>query len=326
MNRRQKKRDLEALLRSRRERMEKLRFLLNYGVLAPAQDGQLWTFALMGDVIELRAAHRCHQPTRSQAHRPLIIRCGAALFELRMALRELGFEADVMVTPDRESDTLLARVALTEGRHEAAPARSSVLLRAMDRAASDDTIEAVLDEPISVLLEDVEARTAARGVWIQTLSPGDETVAAAAIVQAWQFVRGAAGGECDAALALGEVFASLCPFEMRFDEQRGPVSNRRPMQLRDAVSAAMGTISDTPDDWLALGEALAHLHMAARAEGLVIVLQDHNLASPALRARMQDELERTGVPQVVMRIGYPKAEEVRPLLDVSTLRPRRSAV
>src|SRR5215212_1263380 len=80
---------------------EKLRFVLNYAVLAPSgHNTQPWLFGLSGDEEELYADRTRGLPVVDPEDRALIIGCGAALFYLRTALRHFGYAGEVEIFPD----------------------------------------------------------------------------------------------------------------------------------------------------------------------------------------------------------------------------------
>src|SRR3712207_6590073 len=67
---------------------EKLRYLLNYAVLAPSgHNTQPWLFNVSGRAVELHADRTRGLPVVDPEDRALVISCGAALFFLRVAIR-----------------------------------------------------------------------------------------------------------------------------------------------------------------------------------------------------------------------------------------------
>ena len=92
---------------------EKLRFLLNYAVLAPSgHNTQPWLFKVSNDEVELYADRTRRLPVVDPEDRALIISCGAALFYLRVAIRRFGYTGEVQTFPDPGDPDLLARVRL----------------------------------------------------------------------------------------------------------------------------------------------------------------------------------------------------------------------
>src|ERR687885_179461 len=90
---------------------ETLRLAVSYGVLAPSiYNTQPWLFRIDGDTLELRADPTRALPVTDPDYRELTISCGAALMNVRAALRHFGYAGDVSLLPDPSQPTLLARV------------------------------------------------------------------------------------------------------------------------------------------------------------------------------------------------------------------------
>src|SRR5215469_16093227 len=92
---------------------EQLRFLLQYAVLAPSgHNSQPWMFKIDEDTVELYADRSRALPVVDPDDRELTISCGAALLNLRVALRHFGYAGEVIPFPDPDDPDLLARVHL----------------------------------------------------------------------------------------------------------------------------------------------------------------------------------------------------------------------
>jgi hypothetical protein len=78
--------------------------------------------------------------------------------------------------------------------------------------------------------------------------------------------------------------------------------------------AVLGTSTDTPQAWLAAGQALLEAELEARAAGVWFTDFNQPIQHPALRAQLR-QLVGVGHPQALIRIGY--GAEVAPT-------PRRS--
>jgi len=110
--------------------------------LAPSvHNTQPWRFTWDGASYQLHADTARGLTASDPDGRELVMSCGAALFNLRLALRKLGYDADVAVLPDAGNPRLLARVTVAE----AAPADpnerrafAAMLRRHTHRGAFDD--------------------------------------------------------------------------------------------------------------------------------------------------------------------------------------------
>ena len=69
---------------------------------------QPWSFAVDGDEIALRADSDRKLRIGDPSGREMLISCGAALMNVRLALRALGYEPQVRVLPDPDRPALSA--------------------------------------------------------------------------------------------------------------------------------------------------------------------------------------------------------------------------
>src|SRR5260370_30957797 len=92
---------------------DKLRFLLNYAVLAPSShNSQPWLFRLHGEEVDLIADRTRALPVIDPHDRELLLSCGAALGMLRIALRSFGYMGAVSLLPNPTDQDQLARIGL----------------------------------------------------------------------------------------------------------------------------------------------------------------------------------------------------------------------
>ncbi len=89
---------------------DQVRSVLHAAMAAPSlHDSRPWEFHCTATTIELHAD--CHQlavPAVDPGHRELVISCGAALLNLRLAIRALGVHPAVQLLPDPHRPNLLA--------------------------------------------------------------------------------------------------------------------------------------------------------------------------------------------------------------------------
>jgi hypothetical protein len=133
------------------EAEERLRFLLNYAVLAPSgHNTQPWLFRVGNGEVDLYADRTRGLPVVDPEDRALVISCGAALFYLRVVIGHFGYAGEVQTFPDPDDQDLLARVllgleqeateeeeslfrVLKERRSNRGPARQRTIWRAQPR-------------------------------------------------------------------------------------------------------------------------------------------------------------------------------------------------
>ena len=118
------------------EAEEKLRFFLNYAVLAPSgHNTQPWLFKVKANEVDLYTDRTRGLPVVDPEDRALVISCGAALFHLRVAMKHFGYEDGVEVLPDPGDPDLLARVRLGPSHEETEEGRA--LFEAIPRRHSN---------------------------------------------------------------------------------------------------------------------------------------------------------------------------------------------
>ncbi len=94
---------------------EKLKFLLNYAVLAPSlHNTQPWNFTVRGNEIRVLANRNRHLPVADPDSRELYISVGCALENLLIAAKHFGLNANVTYFPDPKDEVWVATITLKE--------------------------------------------------------------------------------------------------------------------------------------------------------------------------------------------------------------------
>ncbi|MBA4068099.1 MAG: nitroreductase [Isosphaera sp.] len=314
---------------------EKLGFLLNYAVLAPSSHNtQPWLFRPAGDWVEVLADRTRSLPIADPDGRALVISCGAALGNLRVALRRFGHCGEERDFPDDRQPDLLARVGL--GDRHPTTAGDVALFDALPRRRTNR--RAFDPRPVpDELLRALVAAAADDGVWVQVVSGEDRRAAVAELVAegdvaqasdqsfrrelaAWMRPNWSRrrDGMPGYAHGLGAVSSLLGPVVIRtFDWGRGRAAADRRLSLGSPALAVLGTDGDGPEDWLAAGRALATVLLRARAGGVDASFLNQPIEVPGLRARLRALLGTPGHPQLLVRMGYGPAVRATPRRPVS---------
>lgn len=314
---------------------EALHWSVGQAIQAPStHNSQPWRFRIRGPSVEVRADRTRALPVIDPEGRELVGGCGAALFNLRMALRSRGFDVDVRRVPDEGDRDLVARVFVKPGQ---APTEDEQrLCAAIEKRRTSQTAYlgiTVPDEIIERLRRDAEAE----GAWLVPLTEEAQRVQLVAMImeadhQQWGDRRmreefshwlrtndsGAHDGVFGRSFGLDNVESHLAPMAVRMLD-RGA---REAMLHRDLVAASpllviLGTDGDAPLDWVRGGEALERVLLRVESEDLRVAFLNQPVEIAELRPRVGDLAGRPGSPQIILRIGYGNAGPGTPRRPVS---------
>ena len=307
---------------------EKLRYLLNYAVLAPSNhNAQPWLFRIVSDGIEIYVDRTRALPVVDPEDRESTIGCGAALFNLRITLRHFGYEGVVQTFPEASKPDLLARVNF--GREKSAQAEEHALFQAITKRRTNRMAFSARPVAQSLLFE-LQAAATKEGAWLHIML-GDERcnkiadlVAEGDRIQmgdahfrrelaAWIHPSRTASHDGTPGYAIGSsgLTSYLGPIIVRtFDVGKGQAARDRQLASGSPVLAVLGTESDTPADWLSAGQALERVLLRARVDEVWASFLNQPIEVAALRTDLRDLVDRKGSPQLLLRMGY--GQDVRP--------------
>jgi nitroreductase len=313
---------------------DKLRYLLNYAVLAPSgHNTQPWLFKIVDEQVELYADRTRALPVCDPEDRELITACGAALFHLRIALRHFGYEGKVDAFPGRNEPDLLARVGF--GGKGKATAEEELLFNAILKRRTNRTPFDAREVPEKILSELKEAASREHA-WLEIMKEQDKRNKVADLVAegdriqmadpifrrelaAWIHQNRSVShdGMPGYAFGLGGLASSFAPIVVRtFDMGKGQAAKDRQLATESPVLAVLGTDDDAPEDWLSAGQALDRVLLRARAEEIWASFLNQPIEVPELRPKFRSLLGRKGHPQLLLRMGY--GQDTKPT-------PRRTA-
>jgi hypothetical protein len=259
--------------------------------------------------------------------RELIISCGAALGQLKIALRHFAYLGTVEMFPDADDPDLLARVRL--GLKGEASAGDNAMFHAVLKRRTNR--QAFSDDPVpAALISALEGCAAEEGVWFYALHSSETRYALADLIaeadqRQWankHFRRELAAwlrppqsashdGIPGYAFALTDLLASDGPLALRtFNLGEGQAAKDRDIAAHSPVLAVLGTDADEPTDWLAAGQAMARVLLRARAEEVWASFLNQPIELSATRSRLPHVIGRPGFPQLILRLGY--GADVRP--------------
>jgi nitroreductase len=316
----------------------KLRFLLNYAVLAPSRhNAQPWLWKIHDDAVELYADRSRSLAATDPDDRELTIGCGAALLYLRLALRYFGYSGPVQAFPEPQEPDLLARVGL--GRKVSSNAQAKLLFRAIPERHTNQRPFENRAVP-ATLLPTLQAEAAIEGAWMQIIRHQSSRSEIAALI-AWADVElghdppyrhelarwmhpnysTQHDGIPGYALGMNAALSYLAPVATRWLD-RGEVQANKDWRLATnaPVLAVLGTDENTPRAWLATGQALARVLLRASAAGISAAFFSQPTEIRGLRTRLAHAVGREGsravgqegFPQLLFGLGYAAAARPTP--------------
>jgi len=309
---------------------EKLAFLLGYAVLAPSgHNTQPWLFDIHDDAIWLYADTSKDVPALDPKGREQIMSCGAALFHLRVSARHAGITPIVEPFPEAYNENRPAPVARFQlGAPKPPSVADEQLFSAIRRrrthreafssvpvpAADREALAAAAGEE-GAGLTFVEAPNARRRLHDMILQANDAMMSDPAVrreLAEWTSRPGDEEGVPGETRGWSRWQTAASAFLLQI-----PLVHLRPWKqeagdVRTApVLAILSTPGDRETDWLAAGEALAHVLLLATSYGLGASFLNQPVKVPSVRKKVAALLPDDSFPQIILRMG-----------GVSTSQPR----
>ena len=293
---------------------DQLRCLLQYAVCAPSvYNTQPWRFVVTDSYVDLYADRSRALPIVDPQGRQRILSCGAALFYLRTAIHYFGYSDQVELFPQGPDSDWLARISL--GAPWPATPEDALLFHAM--AQRHTARQPFADWPLrQTLLRDLETAAATEGSWLHWIDTpvgrlafsdlvveGDRRMWADAGFRA-EMAHWLAAGKRAAAEGLSYAGAPDPFLVQQFDLGHSQARQDQQWLAEAPGLAVLGTPTDDPPAWLAVGQGLAHLLLCAAGQGVAAAFLNRPIETPLLRTDIGRMVERHGYPQVLIRLGY----------------------
>jgi nitroreductase len=290
--------------------------LVQLACLAPSSHNtQPWRFRITAAGIDLLADRTRALPVNDPDDRELLISCGAALFNLRCAVAAAGKAAELSLFPDAGDADWLARMRSVSGVPDEVlallatlvPERRTWRLAFAPRPVAPSMVDALIDaaavEGVRLApIVDAEGRDAiaalvAEGDRIQWHDPHWRRE-----LSMWMHPRRSGDG-----LAIPSLIQPVAQAVVRtFDLGHGVAAKDQDLAAHSPLLAVLTTAGDTPSDWLAAGQGLERALLVAIELGLQASYLNQPVEVPELRRRLAELVGGTGMPQLVLRFGYPE--------------------
>ncbi len=307
---------------------ERLRFLLQWAMLAPSRHNtQPWIFEIEGDELRIFADEARALPVADPDGRQLVMSCGAAAVNLRLAAAHFGLATSTEVVPHRRRDGLLARIRLEERRATTPDAEEmyqAIPRRRTNRLPLDGR------DPPEGLVARLHREARREGAWLRPIDEQERCAVAELVADGdrlqWssprfraelaQWSRSNGSGRRDGipgfALGMSDAAALVRPYLMRLTNPADEEADRDRRRARGCRALlVLSTPRDGQAEWFTAGEALQRVLLRASARGLSASYFAQPIETPDLRARLQGVLADPGAPQVMFRLGY--GRELRPV-------------
>lgn len=307
---------------------DKLRFLIQYAILAPSiRNSQPWKFQVVDDAVHLTVDRSRARRTTDPELRELVISCGAALQHLCVAARKFGFLLDIEKLPEGKSN-LLAIVRL-DG--EADPGETDTILfyaihKWLNVPQPFRSKKKIPEELLNELGKMADSETtwlhlarkpASRDTLAGLIAEADEAqkqveenrrkqLAAAVHSKRRKQDRGALFhlGVSGGAGHIADYFHS---FLRRPSTASEVARKQRALADSEPILAVLGTFDNTMASWLESGQVLASVLLRGLSVGVRASFLNQSVEMPEFRDKLMASLNLTGHPQVVFRLGFPES-------------------
>ncbi len=314
---------------------EATRFIQRAVQAPSSHNTQPWVFRVGARRIDLRADRSRSLPVNDPSDRELIISCGCALLNLRLAVAAAGYDYQIELFPEGDASDRLARLTVRGGGAGSTEERD--LARFIEQRRTHR--KPFRNRPVEPSA--VAALVAAAHVeqaWLRPISTDAVRQETAGLVAqgdaaqwadarwrgelaAWMRPRRAGDGLTIPALSVPVTRWVVRTFNMG---QRTGAHDKQ-LAATAPLLAVLGTAADDRRSWLRAGQALARVLLTACGQGLQASYLNQPLQVAALRPRLQ-QLVGEGFPQIVLRLGCPTAAipaaPRRPVADVIERNPQ----
>jgi nitroreductase len=313
-----------------------LRRIVESAAAAPSiHNTQPWRFVVPADdILEVRADLDRALWVADPKARALYLSCGAAIFNVRTAIRTTGFNPRVWLLPHNYAPLVLAVVQAEPGRpasYAEGEMYQAIWQRHTNRAPYTDE---AIPESVRVALE--QAASSEYATLRMLTSPDTATVldlarqAGAELagdvehqIELQDWIATGSGWDGIPASALPSRPRTAAAGPVREDLAAARPAVHRPSQSYEHAPqlAVLTTPGDEPGDWLRAGQALQRVLLTATARSLSASFLYQPIELRDMRGDAATSWPWRENPQIIIRLGYgsePARTLRRPLQDILT--------
>jgi nitroreductase len=283
---------------------------------------QPWYFVIGDGVLEVHADFTRQLQVLDPTRRQLIVSCGCAVFNARVALSADGFSAEVLRYAAGDDRGLVAELSGSAGSDRSVAALDPVLgLRRTNRRQFAD------DHVVPEVLATLRSVAMLEGASLFAISEARHRAAAAALSQRADTVEEAdpayraelrAWVTDDQRRSDGVPLATLPRIDGRRRSEASPADELPLRHFADPGGAGLpdrtrsslhqtllllGTEKDDPLSWLQAGEALERVWLEVTRAGYAMSLFTQVIEVPGTRDELRSELGLDMYPHVLLRVG-----------------------
>jgi nitroreductase len=278
---------------------------------------QPWRFRLADNRLELLADQTRQLSALDPTYRQMLISCGCALLNARVAVASAGCRAEVQRLPEPAEAGLLARLIIEPG---GASSPIAALHAAIERRQTNRRRFGTDPVPAE-LIDELVAAAEAEGAGLFEIVRPEHRVVTAVLSQQADAEQNAdpayraelrAWTTDDPNRRDGVPASAVPPAEggggddipIRDFDSRG--SGWLPTDTRSSIKQCLlllTTTDDSPLGWLQAGEALERIWLTATDRGYALSLLTQVVEVPRTREQLRTELGLTSHPLVLLRIG-----------------------
>jgi len=301
---------------------QQLRFALRFAVLAPSNhNAQPWRFIVDGDVIQVCADRTRALPVVDPFDRELLISCGAALFNLRVALSHFGLAYAITLFPSETDPDIVALMRVTHDGHldqqisrlfSAMTARVTTRAPFVDERIATELQQQLIDacDAEGAIARCVESH-AERQALAQRVAEADHIQFAdprfRRELASWIHPRRHDEGMPAYGMAVAGLLDFATPLVTSvvrvFDVGAGMPASRHHLVDGSPLFVGIATTRDDREAWLAAGQALERMLLVAALQGLTASYLNQPIEVSTLRDQVRTLLHVDALPQLLLRVG-----------------------
>jgi hypothetical protein len=289
--------------------------LIASAILAPSSHNtQPWKFVVRDGGIDMYADRARAMTQNDPEHRELVMSCGCALYNLRVAAAWMGLATHIDVIARWHEDGLLVRATFRQAESRSAEAdlctaiysRHTYRKHFASTPVSQTVVNALIasahDERAHLYVLDKAHQR--RGV-AELISQGDSTQWAdpewRRELANWMNPKRKGDG-----LPIGTLTAPITQLAVRTIDMGERVAARdREAMYESPLLTVLATARDDLESWLHAGQALERMLLTAQTNGVQASFLNQPIQVAALRPKLREIAGAHGVPQMLIRWGVP---------------------